>query len=117
MTSFPHNLDLDSQPCFGLTPSEFFNLHNFLINLQIFMKLVAKRSASVSLSYQVHVKFCNPIPLTIYVRCKVGGNPCSEMFLWCLTFLICSSRVCHYYCNDDNRDSYQDCILKQKFGV
>ena len=27
------------------------------------MKLVAKCSASVSLSYQVHVKVCNPIPL------------------------------------------------------
>ena len=24
MTSFPHNLVLNSQPCFGLTPSEFF---------------------------------------------------------------------------------------------
>ena len=27
------------------------------------MKLVAKCSASISLSYQVHVKDCNPIPL------------------------------------------------------
>ena len=27
------------------------------------MKLVAKCSASVSLSYQVHVNVCNPIPL------------------------------------------------------
>ena len=28
------------------------------------MKLVAKCSASVSLSYQVHVNVCNPIPLS-----------------------------------------------------
>ena len=27
------------------------------------MKLVAKCAASVSLSYQVHVQICNPIPL------------------------------------------------------
>ena len=27
------------------------------------MKLVAKYSASVRLSYQVHVKVCNPVPL------------------------------------------------------
>ena len=31
------------------------------------MKLVAKCSASVSLSYQVHVNICNPIPLTVKV--------------------------------------------------
>ena len=32
MTSFPHNLVLDSQPRFGFTLSEFLNLKNFLIN-------------------------------------------------------------------------------------
>ena len=64
MTSFPHNLVLDSQSRFGLTPSEFLNLNNFLINKWIFMKLVAKCSTSVCLSYQAHVKDCNPISLT-----------------------------------------------------
>ena len=63
MTSFPHNLVLDSQPRFGLTLSECLHLYNFLINQRFFMKLVAKYSASVSLSDQVHVKVCNPIPL------------------------------------------------------
>ena len=63
ITSFPHNLVLDSQPRFGLTPSEFLNLYNFLINKRIFMKLVAKCSAFASLTYQVYVKFCNHIPL------------------------------------------------------
>ena len=63
MTSFPHNLILDSQPRFGFTPSEIFNLYNFFINYQIFMKPVAKCSAFLSLAYQVHVKVCNPIPL------------------------------------------------------
>ena len=64
--SFPHDFILDSQPRFRLTPLECFNLYNFLINLRFFMKLVAKCSASVSLSDQVHVKVCklNPIPLT-----------------------------------------------------
>ena len=62
MTSFPHNLVLDSQPCLGLTLSECLNLNNFLINQRIFMKPVAKCSASVSLSDQVHVKVCNSIP-------------------------------------------------------
>ena len=68
MTSFPNNLVLDSQPRFGLTPSESLNLYNFLINQRIFMKLVAKCSASVSLSDQVHVKVCNPISLTLVER-------------------------------------------------
>ena len=63
MTSFPHNLVFDSQPRFGLTPSACLNLYNFLINQRFFMKLVAKCSPSVSLSDQVHVKVCNPIPL------------------------------------------------------
>ena len=62
MTSFPNNLVLDSQPRFGLTPSESLNLYNFLLNQRIF--IVAKCSASVSLPDQVHVKVCNPIPLT-----------------------------------------------------
>ena len=30
MTSFPHNLVLNSQPRFGLTQSEFLNLYTFL---------------------------------------------------------------------------------------
>ena len=68
MTSFPHNLVLDSQPRFGLTSSEVLNLDNFLINKQILMKLVAKCSAFVSVSYQVHIKVCNPIPLNIRYR-------------------------------------------------
>ena len=63
MTSFPHSLVLDSQPRFGLAPSECSNLFNFLINQRVFMKLVAKCSSSVSLSGQVHVKVCNPISL------------------------------------------------------
>ena len=63
MTSFPHNLVLDSQPRFGLTPSECLNLYSFLINRLVFMKLVAKCSASLSQSDQVYVKVCNPIPL------------------------------------------------------
>ena len=63
MTSFPHSLVLDSQPRFGLTLSECLNLYNFLINQWVFIKIVAKCSASVSLSDQVHVKVCNPIPL------------------------------------------------------
>ena len=42
MTSFPHNLGLDSQPRFGLTQSEVLNLYNFLINKRIFIKFVAK---------------------------------------------------------------------------
>ena len=63
MTSFPHNLVLDSKPRFGLTPSECLNLYNFLINQRVFMELFAKGPASVSLFEQVHVKVCNPIPL------------------------------------------------------
>ena len=51
MTSFPHNLVLSSQPCFGATLSRFLNLYNFLINEWIFMNLVAKCSAFVTLSY------------------------------------------------------------------
>ena len=73
MTSFPHNLVLDSQPCFGLTKSEFLNLYNFLMNKRIFMKLVAKCSAFVSISYQVHVKVCNPIPLNFAVNKEFVG--------------------------------------------
>ena len=69
MMAFPHNLVLDSQPRFGLTPSKCFNLYNFIINQRVFMKLVAKCSASVSLSGQVHVKVYNPIPLKGY-KCK-----------------------------------------------
>ena len=64
MTSFPQNLVLDSQPRFGFTPSDFLNLYNFLINYRIFMRIVAKCSAFLSLAYQVHVEVCNPIPLS-----------------------------------------------------
>ena len=60
MASSPYNFVLDSQPRFGLTQSEYLNLYSFLIN---FMKNVAKCSAFVSLSYQVHVKVLDPIPL------------------------------------------------------
>ena len=65
MTSFPHNLVLDSQsqPRFKPAQSGFLNLYNFLINSRIFTKLVAKCSAFVCISYQVHAKVCNPIPL------------------------------------------------------
>ena len=63
MTSFPHNLVLDSQPRFGLTQFEFLKFYNCLINWRILMKIVAKCSYFVSLSYQVQVKVCNPIPL------------------------------------------------------
>ena len=68
MTSFPHNLVLDSQPRFGLTKSEFLNFNNFLINTRIFMKIVANCLAFVSLSYQVHVEFCNPISLSLLIK-------------------------------------------------
>ena len=63
MASFPHDLVLDSQPRFGVTQSEFSNLYNFLISVQIFMKFVAKCSAFVNLSCQEHGNVCNPIPL------------------------------------------------------
>ena len=63
MTSSPHNLVLDSQPRFGLTQSEFSNHYNFLINVQIFMKCVAKCLAFVNLSCQEHVNVCNSISL------------------------------------------------------
>ena len=63
MTSFPHNLVLDIQPHFGLAQSTFLNLYNFLINWRILMKIVAKCLAFISLSYQAHVKVCNPIAL------------------------------------------------------
>ena len=68
MTSFPHNLVLDSQPRFGFTPSEVLNLYNFLIDYRMFMKIVAKYSAFSCLPYQVHVKNCNPIPLCAAYR-------------------------------------------------
>ena len=38
------------------------------------MKFVAKCSAYVSLSYQVHVKVCNPIPLTTLFLGKPPGK-------------------------------------------
>ena len=66
MTSFPHNLVLDIQPRFGLAQSTFLNLNNFLINWRILMKIVAKCLAFVSLTYQVHVKVCNPISLNFF---------------------------------------------------
>ena len=63
MTSFPHNLILDSQTRFGLSLSQFLNIYNFLINKQIIIKIAAKCSVFVSFSYQVHVKIYNLIPL------------------------------------------------------
>ena len=42
MTSFPHNLVLDTQPRFGLTQANILKLYNFLINWRILMKIVAK---------------------------------------------------------------------------
>ena len=67
MTSFTHNLILNSHPRFGFTQSEFLVLHKFKINKRIFMKIDAKCSAFFSPSYQVQVKVCNPIPLiTLY---------------------------------------------------
>ena len=63
MTSYPHNLALDTQSRFGLALSDFLNLYNFLINWRILMKIVAKCLAFVSLTYQAHAKVCNPIPL------------------------------------------------------
>ena len=66
MTSFPHYLVLDdSQPRSGLTQSEFLNLYNFLISQRILMKIVAMCLVVVRLSYQVHVKVCNSIPLIL----------------------------------------------------
>ena len=64
MTSFPHNLVLDIQPRFGPAQSTFLNLSYLLINWRILMKFVSKCLAFVSLSYQVRVKVCNPIPLS-----------------------------------------------------
>ena len=54
MTLFPHSL--------VWTRSEFLNLHNFLINWLIFIKIVAKCSAFNSLSYKEHVTVNDPIP-------------------------------------------------------
>ena len=65
MTSFPHYLVLDSQPLFGPTQLEFLNLYTFLIDYRIFMKLFANCSAFTSLSYQEHVKVCNPTSLNV----------------------------------------------------
>ena len=76
MTSFPHSLVLDLQPRVGITPSECLNLYNFLINQQVFMKLVAKCSSSVSLSDQLHAKVCNPIPLKVYSYFVTVQNLC-----------------------------------------
>ena len=70
MTSFPHNLVLNSPPPFEFTLSEFLDFYNFLINERIFMKLVAKCLAFLSLSYQVYIKVCNPIPLIKHVILK-----------------------------------------------
>ena len=61
MTSFPHNLVFDSQPRLGLKLSDVLKIYNFLISKRNSMKLVAKCSAFVSLSYHAHVKVCNPI--------------------------------------------------------
>ena len=78
MTSFPHNLVLDIQPRFGLAQSTFLNLSNLLINWRILMKIVAKCLAFVSLSYQVHVKVCNPIPIPKNTRTE--NSTCTYQF-------------------------------------
>ena len=46
--------------CIRMAVISNFVIMSFLINKRIFMKHVAKSSAFVSLSYQVHVKVCNP---------------------------------------------------------
>ena len=73
MTSFPHNLVLDPQPRFGLTPVEYSLLYNFLISKPILMKIVAECLACVCLSYKVHLAVCNPFPL-IRNLSKPTGN-------------------------------------------
>ena len=75
--SLPHNLIWESQPHLGLKTSEFLDLYNFLKNWWIFKKIVAKCSAFVSLSYQVHAKVCNPISLTL---CIVGNFALVKFF-------------------------------------
>ena len=76
MTSFPHSLVLDSI-------HEVLNLYNFLMNWLIFMKIVAKCSALVSLSYKLHVKVCDPIPLTLRIAVfTIVIWPGKLMFLW-----------------------------------
>ena len=52
MRSFPHDLVLDSPPCFGFTPSEFLNLNNFLINSLTKMKRLLQGCSSVAASMQ-----------------------------------------------------------------
>ena len=79
--SFPHNLILDSQPRFGLTQFEFLNLNNFLIKKPIFMKIFVKFSDFVSLSYEVQVKVCNPIPLIKYTCMEI---PLKRSLMFCL---------------------------------
>ena len=66
MTSFPHNLVLDSKPRFELTQSKFSNHYNFLINKRIFIKFVAKCSSLQPLSSEFKDNLCNPIPLNNY---------------------------------------------------
>ena len=90
MTSYPHNLFLDTQPRFGLTQSDFFNFYNFLINQQIFMKIVAKCSAFASFSYQVQVKICNPIPLIhslLYFACLMSVQVSEYSVIFNLMFV------------------------------
>ena len=72
LTSFPHNLVLDTQPRFGLTQSEFLNNHNVLINLRIFMKIAARCSAFINLSYKVHLKVCYLISLNVLFNYFLG---------------------------------------------
>ena len=55
------------------------------------MKIVAKCSAFASLSYQVHVKVCNPIPLNIHFDWLSGtksGIPC----VFSLVFIVLNVR-------------------------
>ena len=87
MTSFPHSLVLNSQPCFGLTQSEFLNLYNFLINERIFIKVVAKCRSLQSLSSEFKDNLCNPIRLKSHIQMSLVRKP---------SFCIC-----------ENNDAYQ----------
>ena len=52
-----------SQIHFGLNLSEYCTLYDFLINVLVFMKNVAKSSAIFRLSSTVHLQVDEPFPL------------------------------------------------------
>ena len=82
MTSFPHNLFLDSQNHFGLTPSEFLNRYHFAINKPIFI--------NVQLSHVFLIKYKIK---RIHHRCSVGtgkSQPEGQPFQW-------ETRLCRVY--------------------